>query len=304
MDSMKLTIIGCNAATPRKNSQTTAQLLEIKGQLVLIDCGEGTQMQLRKFGVKFARIQHIFISHLHGDHFYGLIGLISTFRLLGRTADLHIFGPKGIKEIITLQLKLANSWTDYALYFHELESKTSTMILDHEKFTVETLPLNHRVYTNGYLFREKKGPRKINSEKVEEYGVDKSDMENLKQGKDITTIDGQLISNETLTFPPAQPKSYAFCSDTAYLPDLIPLVKDISCLYHEATFLDTHQDLAEKTKHSTAKEAAKIAAKANVDRLILGHFSSRYSDLNEFSDQAKEYFQNVEIAEDGKIFEL
>jgi len=166
---MKLTILGCNAATPRKNAQTTAQLLEIKGQMVLIDCGEGTQLQLRKLGVKFARIQHIFISHLHGDHFYGLIGLISTFRLLGRSADLHVYGPKGIKEIITLQLKLAKSWTDYKLYFHELDSTHSEMVLDHEKFTVETLPLDHRVYTNGYLFREKMGPRKINQTAVEDH---------------------------------------------------------------------------------------------------------------------------------------
>ena len=159
---MKLTILGCNAATPRINAQTTAQLLEIKGQMVLIDCGEGTQLQLRKLGVKFARIQYIFISHLHGDHFYGLIGLISTFRLLGRAADLHVYGPKGIKEIITLQLKLANSWTDYKLYFHELDSSDSEMVLDHEKFTVETMPLDHRVYTNGYLL-EKNGATKNRS---------------------------------------------------------------------------------------------------------------------------------------------
>ncbi len=163
---MELTILGCNAATPRKNAQTTAQLLEIKGQLLLIDCGEGTQLQLRKLGIKFARIQHIFISHLHGDHFYGLIGLISTFRLLGRTADLHVYGPKGIKEIITLQLKLAKSWTDYNLYFHELENPSSQRVLDHDKFTVDTLPLDHRVYTNGYLFIEKEGPRKINKATV------------------------------------------------------------------------------------------------------------------------------------------
>lgn len=299
---MELTILGCHAATPRKNAQTTAQLLEIKGQLILIDCGEGTQIQLRKLGIKFARIQHIFISHLHGDHFYGLIGLISTFRLLGRSADLHIYGPKGIKEIITLQLKLAKSWTDYNLYFHELESTTSELILDHAKFTVETLPLDHRVYTNGYLFREKEGPRKINKSMIVKHGVDISDMENLKQGKDIYAIDGTLLSNDTLTFPPETAKSYAFCSDTAYKPEIAALVEGVSCLYHEATFLDNHQDLALKTKHSTAKEAAQIAAKADVGQLILGHFSSRYPDLNEFVVQANTYFNNVFLAEDGKRF--
>lgn len=299
---MKLTILGCNAATPRKNAQTTAQLLEIKGQMVLIDCGEGTQLQLRKLGVKFARIQHIFISHLHGDHFYGLIGLISTFRLLGRTADLHVYGPKAIKEIITLQLKLAKSWTDYSLYFHELESAESELILDHEKFTVETLPLDHRVYTNGYLFKEKEGPRRINKVMIDKYGVDVSDMENLKQGKDIRLEDGTLIANAELTLSPELPKSYAFCSDTAYKSDLAALVAGVSCLYHEATFLDNHQDLAVKTKHSTAKEAAQVAAEAKVGELILGHFSSRYSDLNEFIVQANTHFKNVSLAEDGKRF--
>ena len=299
---MELTILGCNAATPRKNAQTTAQLLEIKGQLILIDCGEGTQIQLRKLGIKFARIQHIFISHLHGDHFYGLIGLISTFRLLGRTADLHVYGPKGIKEIITLQLKLAKSWTDYSLYFHELESAESELILDHERFTVETLPLDHRVYTNGYLFKEKEGPRRINKVMIDKYGVDVSDMENLKQGKDIRLEDGTLIANAELTLSPELPKSYAFCSDTAYKSDLAALVAGVSCLYHEATFLDNHQDLAVKTKHSTAKEAAQVAAEAKVGELILGHFSSRYSDLNEFIVQANTHFKNVSLAEDGKRF--
>ena len=301
---MKLTILGCNAATPRNNAQTTAQLLEINGQLVLIDCGEGTQLQLRKFGIKFARIQHIFISHLHGDHFYGLIGLISTFRLLGRTADLHVYGPKGIKEIITLQLKLAKSWTDYALYFHELGSDQSCLVLDHEKFTVETLPLDHRVYTNGYLFREKAGKRKINTTAVADYGVEVADMENLKQGKDIQLAHGEWVKNSVLTFDPEPPKSYAFCSDTAYKPDLAELLKGVNCLYHEATFLEIHQDLAVKTKHSTASEAAQIAANAEVKQLILGHFSSRYPDRNEFLVQAKQYFQDVHLAEDGKGFQI
>ena len=301
---MRLTILGCNAATPRKNAQTTAQLLEINGQMVLIDCGEGTQIQLRKLGIKFARIQHIFISHLHGDHFYGLIGLISTFRLLGRTADLHVYGPKGIKEVISLQLKLAKSWTDYNLFFHELDQEVSTLILDHEKFTVETLPLDHRVYTNGYLFREKVGKRKINSAAVANYGVEVADMENLKQGKDIQLPNGDWVENNHLTFDPAPPKSYAFCSDTAYKPDLAEQVKGVSCLYHEATFLATHHDLAVKTKHSTAEEAAQIAAKAEVGQLILGHFSSRYPNLNAFIEQAQRHFQNVHLAEDGKIFDV
>ena len=299
---MELTILGCHAATPRKNAQTTAQLLEIKGQMILIDCGEGTQMQLRKLKIKFARIQHIFISHLHGDHCYGLVGLISTFRLLGREADLHIYGPKGIKEMITLQLKLADSWTNYPLHFHELDNTLPELILDHEKFTVTTLPLDHRIYTNGFLFREKVGSRKINASAVAEYGVAEADMENLKKGRDIQLADGSHIANEKLTFPPDPPRSYAYCSDTAYKPDLATMVHGVDCLYHESTFLDSHQDLAIKTKHSTASEAGHIAAVAQVKQLILGHFSSRYSDLNEFITQAQNHFQNVHLAEDGKRF--
>lgn len=301
---MEITILGCHAATPRKDAQNTAQLLDIKGQLVLIDCGEATQIQLRRLKIKFARIQHIFISHLHGDHFYGLIGLISTFRLLGREADLHIYGPKGIKEIITLQLKLAKSWTDYALYFHELESQNPELILDHDKFTVTTLPLDHRVYTNGYLFQEKLGPRKINANAVAQHGISVADMDNLKNGKDVAAVDGTILPNASLTFPPERPKSYAFCSDTAYKPDLAGLIHGVDCLYHEATFLDCHQDLAVKTKHSTAAEAGKIAAAAEVKKLILGHFSSRYPDLNEFINQAQQYFHNVSLAADGKRYAI
>lgn len=301
---MKLTILGCNAATPRKNAQTTAQLLEIKGNLILIDCGEGTQIQLRKLGIKFARIQHIFISHLHGDHFYGLIGLISTFRLLGRDADLHIYGPKGIKEIITLQLKLAKSWTDYSLYFHELESSKSEVVFEDEKISVTTIPLDHRVYTNGYLFKEKIGPRKINITAAKEYGVEVCDMENLKSGKDFIDSNGNTVSNAILTTDPDAPKSYAFCSDTAYKEDIVPLISEASMLYHESTFLDSHKDLAAKTKHSTAAEAAQIASKANVGGLILGHYSTRYVDLSAFVDEAKQYFDPVVLSEDGKVIDI
>ncbi|MDA8640538.1 ribonuclease Z [Flavobacteriaceae bacterium] len=301
---MKLTILGCNAATPRKNAQTTSQLLEIKGNLILIDCGEGTQIQLRKLGIKFARIQHIFISHLHGDHFYGLIGLISTFRLMGRDADLHIYGPKGIKEIITLQLKLAKSWTDYSLYFHELESSNSEVVFEDEKISVTTIPLDHRVYTNGYLFKEKIGPRKINITAAKEYGVEVCDMENLKSGKDFIDSNGNTVSNAILTTDPDAPKSYAFCSDTGYKEDIVPLISEASMLYHESTFLDSHKDLAAKTKHSTAAEAAQIASKANVGGLILGHYSTRYGDLSAFVDEAKQYFDPVILSEDGKVIDI
>jgi ribonuclease Z len=301
---MTLTILGCHAATPRTFHNPTSQLLDVRGQLFLIDCGEGTQVALRKSKVKFARVKHIFISHLHGDHFYGLIGLISTFTLLGREADLHIYGPKGIKEIITLQLKLGKAWTNYNLIFHELEAKTSQLLFEDDKVEVYTIPLKHRVYTNGFLFKEKPGERKLNIEAAIEAKIDISYFRKLKAGADVPNLEGKLIPNESVTFPPEPPKSYAFCSDTFYNPKIIPLIEKVSLLYHEATFLEEHKHLCEKTKHSTAKEAAMIAKEARVSRLLLGHFSTRYPDLNLFLEEAKTIFENTELAEDYKVFEI
>ena len=190
---MKLTILGCHSATPQENAHTTSQVLEVKGHLFLIDCGEGTQIQMRKQKVKFSKIKNIFISHLHGDHFYGLVGLISTLRLLGRTADLHIYGPKGIKEVLTLQLKLANSWTNFNLFFHELEEKESILIFEDDKLKVYTIPLDHRVYTNGFLFEEKSGLRRLEEEKLKNYNIPHYYFQSLKLGKDLVLDDGTLI---------------------------------------------------------------------------------------------------------------
>ena len=296
---MKLTILGCHSATPRWNSNPTAQVLEVKGHLFLIDCGEGTQVQLRRFKVKFSRIRHIFISHLHGDHFFGLVGLISTFRLLGRESELHVYGPKGIKEAITLQLKLGKSWTNYALIFHELESKDSQQIYEDDTVTVHTIPLRHRVYCNGFLFKEKLGERKLNIDAAKKANVSMSYYEKIKQGFDVTSESGQLISNSELSLEPDAPKSYAFCSDTAYEPKIIPQITNSTLLYHESTFLSEHQELAEKTKHSTAMEAAQIAKDAKVTALLLGHYSGRYGDYEVFRKEAQQVFENVELAEDG-----
>ncbi|PKA84282.1 RNAse Z [Ulvibacter sp. MAR_2010_11] len=301
---MKLTILGCHSATPRITAHPTAQVLEIKGHLFLIDCGEGTQVQLRKYKLKFSRIRHIFISHLHGDHFFGLIGLISTFRLLGREAEMHVYGPKGIKEAITLQLKLGKSWTNYPLYFHELESKDSETIFEDDKVVVTTIPLNHRVYTNGFLFKEKPGERKLNVEDAQKANVDLSYYSKIKQGFDVVNKDGITIANSSITSDPEPSKSYAFCSDTVYYPEIVPQISNVTALYHESTFLETHRDLCEPTKHSTAREAGLIAQQANVGKLILGHYSGRYGDLNSFKTEAETVFQNVELAEDGKTFKL
>lgn len=301
--SIKLTILGCHSATPRVNAHPTAQVLDIKNHTFLIDCGEGTQVQLRKFKVKFAKIQHIFISHLHGDHVYGLPGLISTFRLLNRQNELHIYAPKGLKEVITLQLKLAKSWTNYPLIFHELSSTSSQLIFEDEKVRVYTIPLDHRIYTNGFLFIEKKGKRKLNMEVVKEYPeIEICDYENLKLGKDFRFENGEVLKNEFLTIDPPPTKSYAYCSDTKYFPEIVPLIKNVDCLYHEATFLDDKQTLAATTKHSTAKEAATIAKNAHVKQLIIGHFSSRYKLKEGFEHEAKTIFKNTLLAEEGNVY--
>jgi ribonuclease Z len=300
---MKITILGCYAATPRTFSNPTAQVLEIKNKTFLIDCAEGTQVQLRKSKVKFSKISHIFISHLHGDHFYGLVGLISTFMLLNRENDLHVFGPKGIKEIILLQLKFSGSYTGYNLYFHELESTTSETIFEDDDVLVKTIPLAHRIYTNGYLFQEKNTIRKVNIEKVEEYNIEKVYYNKIKSGGDIKLDNGQIIPNSELSFPPQPNKTYAFCSDTKYLESIIPIIENVDVLYHESTFLESEAPLAEKTMHSTAIQAATIALKANVKNLILGHFSTRYGNIELFKTEAQTVFKNTEIADDGKEFE-
>ena len=301
---MKLTILGCYSATPRTNTNPTSQVLDIQNHLFLIDCGEGTQVELRRNKIKFARIKHIFISHLHGDHFFGLVGLISTFRLLTREADLHIYGPKGLKDIITLQMKLTESWTNYQLIFHELTSKDSQCIFEDDKVEVHTIPLNHRVYTNGFLFKEKENERKLNVTAAENEHINVAYYRKLKQGFDVLNEEGKLIKNELVTSDGKKPLSYAFCSDTMYDEAIIPIIKKVDVLYHESTFLDKNKKLAEPTKHSTAKQAATIAKKANVKRLILGHYSTRYSNINEFKVEANIVFDNVELAEDGKVFEF
>ncbi len=301
---MKLTILGCYAATPRTFTNPTSQVLEVKNHLFLIDCGEGTQVQLRKHKIRFSKINHIFISHLHGDHFFGLPGLISTFRLLGRDKEMHIYGPKGIEKAINLLLKLGNSWTNYKLIFHELTSNTVEDIFEDHTVRVQTIPLNHRVYTNGFLFKEKLAARTLDINKAMHYGIDKCYFQNIKNGKDIVLNDGRTIANDELTFDPPKPMSYAFCSDTVYKPDIVPQITKVDVLYHEATFLEAQSELAIKTKHCTAKEAASIAKQANVGLLILGHYSTRYASIELFREEALEVFDKVLLADDGKVFDF
>lgn len=303
--SLKLTILGCHSATPRVNANPTSQFLQIKNHHFLIDCGEGTQVQLRKNKIKFSKIDHIFISHLHGDHMYGLIGLISTYRLLNREKELHVYGPKGLKEIITLQLKLSDSWTHYKLLFHELTSKKSELIFESETVEVYTIPLEHRIYTNGFLFKEKLGERQLDMNAVlNEPEIQVCDYQNLKNGRNFAKEDGTLIPNDSLTKDPKPALSYAYCSDTKYNEGIVPIIMNVDCLYHEATFLKDRELLAEKTKHATAEQAALIAAKAHVGQLILGHFSGRYKSKKPFLKEAREHFENSILAVEGETFEI
>lgn len=301
---MKLQILGCYAATPRTITNPTSQVLEMKNHLFLIDCGEGTQVQLRKHKIKFSRINHIFISHLHGDHFYGLIGLISTFMLLNRENDLHVYGPKGIKEIILLQLRASGSYTGYNLFFHELASQESEVIYEDDTVFVKTIPLNHRIYTNGFLFQEKPGKRHLNTDAVAHYKIEKCYFDKIKSGGNVTLDSGEIIANELLSLPPDATKSYAFCSDTLYDTSIVPLIYGVDVLYHEATFLDSEAHYTERTKHATAKEAAQIAKLAAVKNLILGHYSTRYGSIEPFKEEAQTVFENVFLADDGKEFEF
>lgn len=299
---LKITILGCHSATPKKNAYPTAQIVEIRGQLILVDCGEGTQIRLRENSIKFNQIKHILISHLHGDHFYGLIGLLSTLSLLNRKTMLKIYAPIGAKEIIDIQLKYSKSYLTYPLEIHEIKSKTSEQIIDHDKFIVETIPLDHRVYTNGFLITEKEGRKKMNIEEVENYSIDKAYYQKIVNGEDIELENGERIPNSKLTFPPDPVKSYAYCSDTAFKPDIVPLITKASVLYHESTFLEINEDLCAKTKHSTAKQAGIIAAKAEVGHLILGHYSARYKNIEAFKREAEEVFDKVYLAKTGEMF--
>jgi ribonuclease Z len=301
---MNLTILGCYAATPRTLTNPTAQVLEMRNHTFLIDCGEGTQVQLRKQKIKFTKINRVFISHLHGDHFYGLIGLISTFSLLNRANELHIYGPQGIQEIIQLQLRLSQSWPQYELIFHELTSKESEVLFEDDKVVVRSFPLKHRVYTNGFLFQEKVGDRKLDVNAVLNYEIDTCYYQNIKNGKDITLEDGRIIPNSELSFDPIPPKSYAYCSDTKYTESIIPYIQNATVLYHESTFLESEAALAKKTQHSTAQQAALIAQKATVGQLVLGHYSTRYPSLVAFKTEAQLHFEAVLLADDGLRFEF
>ena len=296
--STYLTILGYNSAIPTVKSAPTAQFLEMEERCFLIDCGEGTQVQLRKAKAKFSKINHIFISHLHGDHVFGLPGLISSFRLLGRETPLHVYGPKGIKEMMETIFRITETHQGFEVVFHELSSKKSEKVFEDNRVEVFTIPLDHRIYCNGYLFKEKPKERHLNMQEISKYPeIEICDYHNLKRGKDIQLSDGYILKNENLTKPAEPSVSYAFCSDTRYLESMIPIIKNVDVLYHESTFLHDLKKMADYTGHTTALEAAKIARKANVKKLILGHFSNRYHDLSVFLNEACEIFPETYLPE-------
>lgn len=260
----------------------------------LIDCGEGTQVQLRKAKVRFSKINHIFISHLHGDHCFGLPGLIASFRLLGRETPLHVYGPKGIKEMLETIFRITETHRGFEVVYHELQSDKSEKIYEDKRVEVFTIPLDHRIYCNGYLFREKPKERHLDMKEISKYPeIEICDYNNLKNGKDFKLRDGCVLKNEILTKEPTESVSYAFCSDSRYLESIIPIIQNVDVLYHEATFLHDLKEMADYTGHTTALEAARIAKKANVGKLILGHFSNRYADLTVFTDEARTIFPNT-----------
>ena len=289
---------------PKIGNNLSSQVIEIQNEVFLIDCGEGTQVGLRKNKINFSRIKHIFISHLHGDHYFGLVGLISTFSLLNRLADLHVYGPLGIKELIINQIKASGSWTKYNLIFHELSSNKSELIFSADFIEVFTIPLSHRIYTNGFLFKEVNLPLNLNIDAIEKYNVNIAYSNKLKQGFDVVNEKGIVIKNSILTRTGKVPKSYAYCSDTEYDESIVKYINNCDALYHESTFLEKHIKLSKTTKHSTAKQAAKIAKLSNVKLLILGHYSSRYDNIDVFKIEAKTEFENIVLAEDNKIIEI
>lgn len=300
MSTFEVKILGSSAAVPHFGRNHSAQILKIHNKTFLIDCGEGTQIQLKKRKIKVNRIHAIFISHLHGDHFLGLFGLISTMNIYGRKHDLDLFGPKGLKEFIELQIKITDTHFNYTINFIELNKTTSDCILETEKIEVLTIPLDHQIYCNGFLFREKSSLRKINFSQLPIYINDRQQFEDLKIGKDLFDSKGNIIvKNKEVTELAPLSRSYAYCSDTRYNEKIIDLIKNVSLLYHESTFLSELEERAFNTFHSTAQQAANIAKKAHVNQLLLGHFSARYTDIDDFLKESKQIFPNSQLAIEG-----
>lgn len=302
--SIKVTILGSNSAAPAHRRHHTAQYITIEGQCYLVDCGEGTQLQLKRYQLKAQRIKNIFISHLHGDHYLGLMGLLSTMHLMGRKTPLNLYGPKGLSDIITLQLKYSDTVFNYEVNYKVIDTEKHQLIHEDNQVEVYSIPLDHRIACSGFLFKEKTKKHRIVKEAIPE-NLEVSKIQTLKNGEDVLNEDGAVeMDHRHYTKPPRRSFSYAFCSDTKYNESIIPIIKGVDMLYHESTFLDEHMDRASNTYHSTAKEAATIAKKAEVGKLLLGHFSVRYKSLEPIEAEARTVFPESFIAEEGKDFLL
>ncbi len=304
MRDFSVTILGSSAALPYKNRNLTSQLVNYAGQLFLVDCGEGTQIQLMKLKVRFMRIHHVFISHLHGDHFYGLIGLVSTLHLLGRKDDLHIYGPAALEPIVSLQLEASLTTLSYRIIYHLTSGEENELIYEDERITITSFPMVHRIPTTGFLFAEKKYPRHINLETAEKYGVPYTAFNELKAGNDYFLEDGSVIANSLLTDEPVPPRSYAVCSDSLYNEELAYRIPGCNLVYHEATFMSDMAEVAKAKMHSTAAEAALFAKKAGAGKLLIGHFSARYDNLLPLLEEARLVFPETYLAEDGKTYQV
>lgn len=304
MEPFRVHILGCGSALPTLKHHSSSQVIEIRDKLFLVDCGEGTQMQLRRSRLRFTKINTIFISHVHGDHCFGLIGLISTFGLLGRTAPLHVYAPKEMEEILSMQIDFFCTALGYDVVFHGVETTEEKVIYEDRSLTVTTIPLLHRKPCCGFLFKEKQMLPHIRREVFDAYGVPLSQVNNIKNGQDWITEEGDVIPNKLLTKPSEPARSYAYCSDTKYMPELYKCIKDVDLLYHESTYMDEDSDKAILYNHSTAKEAAMVAKAADAKKLILGHFSARYEDEQLLLDEAKGVFENTFLANEMVVFDV
>lgn len=301
----QVTILGSSSATPVRNRFPSSQLLNINEKLFLIDCGEAAQIQLLRYGLKASRIDHIFISHMHGDHYFGLPGLLSTLHLNGRTKPLNLYGPPELMEIIRLNLQYSQTELRYPLEFYPVNSLDPERIFENSEITVETIIMNHRIPCTGFLFREKQRLPNIRRDKIEEYNIPPDEIPGIKQGNDYTLPGtGKTISNEELTIPARQPRAYAYCSDTLVKPDITAQIKEVDLLYHEATFTREMLDRAAQTFHSTAEQAGEIARMAGAKRLVIGHFSARYRELNTLLEEARSVFPDTQLAKEGETFEV
>lgn len=299
---LAVTILGNNSALPAFDRHPTAQVVTLDEFLFLVDCGEGTQMQLAKYKIRRSRIQHIFISHLHGDHYFGLIGLLTSMGLLGRELDMHLFAPRLLQEILELQLKVADTVLPYTIHFHALED--GELLVKNDKFKVTAFPVSHRIPCWGFRFEQVKAPRRVNPEKAREHEVPAAFFDRLKWGEDYLARSGKLILNDWVTEAAPLPKSYAYSADTCYDERIIEKVMGSDLLYHEATYLKDLEDRAAKRFHCTTHQAARIASKAGVGRLIIGHFSSKYEKLDQFETEVQEVFPNSSLAIEGVSYRI